>query len=108
MIRCYYCKRCKTNRLFDINQVDHLLHFFISVLLHGMWVPVWGVITLLCDGNPTCLFCGHSPATLGDSIGKFAKIVVVTTGVFVLFFGVFLFCAEGYNPDRLKTMSAGK
>lgn len=41
-----YCKGCRQYRLFDKQRVNHLLHFFISLLSAGVWAIVWALLVI--------------------------------------------------------------
>lgn len=57
------CKQCGKRTLHeqDPATVNHVLHLLITVLLIGIWLPVWILIAIAAPiRHMRCLTCGHS------------------------------------------------
>lgn len=55
----YFCPQCKTNRMFVVNEPNHVLHALLSLFLCGTWLIVWLIVAAqqrLC----VCSVCGFS------------------------------------------------
>lgn len=54
-----YCRSCQRHVLARKRATNHVLHLLASVLLCGLWIPVWIVIALLASSEPwRCSVCG--------------------------------------------------
>ncbi len=52
-----YCPNCKDATIHNIDPINHILHFLITILLCGFWLPVW-ILLILAAKKPTCDKCG--------------------------------------------------
>ena len=53
-----YCKECKkTVKAENVKQVNHMLHILLTVLLGGLWLPVYALI-LVSGEKFACSECG--------------------------------------------------
>lgn len=53
-----YCRECERPVLVRQETPNHILHLLLSVLLCGLWFPVWMIITLNGNGSWYCSKCG--------------------------------------------------
>jgi hypothetical protein len=57
----FYCIQCKQMRLFSRQGINHVLHLLITVLLFGLWLPVWIGLIIANDSRKLfCQTCGYS------------------------------------------------
>jgi hypothetical protein len=52
-----WCRNCQSQTLHIGASPNHLLHFALSVLTVGLWLPFWIWISLTQD-IPRCIDCG--------------------------------------------------
>ena len=73
-----YCPHCGQQRLFVRQGVNHLVHAIVTLLLCGLWLPIW--IIAACSFNPwRCSVCGNDPESYKEPHPE-PKIPVNPTG----------------------------
>ena len=58
-----YCRYCRLNTLHEreVERPQHVLHFGLTVLCCGWWLPVWIILSLFPKVHPWfCTSCGQS------------------------------------------------
>lgn len=55
-----FCPHCGQERLFVRDGVNHLVHAIVTLLLCGLWLPIW-FIASLSDAPWRCSVCGNNP-----------------------------------------------
>jgi hypothetical protein len=58
-----HCSQCRDERIFGAPAINHRLQIILSILTMGLWLPVYGAITINATLRPwRCLTCGwHKP-----------------------------------------------
>jgi len=51
------CRSCGVPTLHVYDQPSHLLHFFLSLLTLGLWLPIWLLVSVV-RRPPACTRCG--------------------------------------------------
>ena len=54
-----YCAHCQKDVMASGTTPSHLLHFFLSVLTFGLWVPIWILVAVGKIGGYRCTQCGN-------------------------------------------------
>jgi DNA-directed RNA polymerase subunit RPC12/RpoP len=72
-----FCPHCEQQRLFVRNGVNHLVHAIVTLLLCGLWLPIW-IIAMLSEDPWCCSVCGWSPGEPMRS--KLIKLVCPACG----------------------------
>ena len=53
-----YCNVCKKTVNVKRNEINHILHLLLTLVLCGFWAVVWLLITLTTDTRWRCSECG--------------------------------------------------
>lgn len=69
-----YCKTCKIVTLHSRPAPNHILHLLITILICGLWIPVW-ILSSMRIGGWRCQQCGSKSG--GEAIIVLAIIMVV-------------------------------
>jgi hypothetical protein len=57
--RAMLCRSCHLPRVFRRRRTHHSIHFILSLITFGVWLPVWGINIILQLRKPwTCSVCG--------------------------------------------------
>ncbi len=54
-----YCPTCAKEVAADVPRANHILHFLLTLLTCGLWLPVWFLCALL-PGKKRCRQCGST------------------------------------------------
>lgn len=57
-----YCQECGENVLVTRKGTNHILHFILSVLTLGVWIPIW-ILSAIKVGGWRCNRCGSKKIT---------------------------------------------
>lgn len=60
-----YCHHCGQQRLFLRDGANHLVHAIVTLLLCGLWLPVW-IIAALSSSSWICSVCGREESPLNS------------------------------------------
>lgn len=52
-----YCESCKRKTLHVGLSTSHVLHFLISIVTMGMWIPMWLIIAIRNEFSYECTEC---------------------------------------------------
>jgi len=64
------CRFCKKDTMHIHKEINHILHFFLSIITVGLWLTIWIiliVIGIFRSANHTttqCTICGASRAVI--------------------------------------------
>ena len=62
-----YCEQCEEQRLCIKQSPNHILHLLWTILMLGLWLVVWIIITVRSQDNPfRCSVCGKKVQTPQD------------------------------------------
>ncbi len=71
-----YCRRCRRKVLISCPAPSHLLHFLLSLLSAGLWIPVWIAIIISDTYRCRCCLCQRkvhrikNPSLPGPSLSR--------------------------------------
>ena len=88
-----WCPQCNASTVLAVHPANHLLHFIVSIVTGGIWLPVW--IVIACAPEMNCTICGgrgFSNKTSRAAWTAFriafwsvAAIILVPTGLIFLY-----------------------
>ena len=87
-----FCKNCEMKTAHTVESVNHLLHFILTVITAGCWLPIW-VVAGLKKKAKQCQECRTSSESGSN-------LLAVVCGLVALFFsplGFFLMIAGSSN-----------
>ncbi len=58
VVKRLYCGQCDSPQKSTRQHISHLLHFIVSLVTLGMWLPVWFGVALVANYRWTCDACG--------------------------------------------------
>lgn len=89
-----FCTRCNDYVAAERVSTSHLIHFVLTLITAGLWLPVW-IFIALTKGH-RCRQCGSATtSTNPKTIMKLILVMVIMAG------GVLLYVSM--NIDRLKS-----
>lgn len=60
-----FCHTCNKYTLHVRPSTSHVLHFLLSIITVGVWVPIWLLVTLSNNTQGQCTVCGAFKGVLG-------------------------------------------
>lgn len=54
-----YCRSCDSHRKVERPGAHHILHFLMSVVTGGLWIPIW-ILSAIRIGGWRCSLCGST------------------------------------------------
>src|SRR5262249_15776603 len=88
------CEKCEQERTFRQHRPAHLLHFVMSIITAGLWLPVWLLATVF-PGSYRCRTCGSKFVKLRRPWSPFFMVFGVVV-VFLFISGIF----RGFVHDK--------
>lgn len=64
------CRFCKKNTIHLHKEINHILHFFLTLITFGVWLTIWiiliiiGILRWLNHTTTQCTVCGASRAVM--------------------------------------------
>ena len=55
-IEVRYCRHCGRKTPHSVNKCNHILHFLITILFCGAWLPIWMLVAIF-SGSSYCNVC---------------------------------------------------
>ena len=77
-----FCPQCQRPALVRRPTPNHVLHLLITLLLCGLWLPVWALLSIQIGGW-RCASCGSAARRELDAVGIVARVGLVAGAAFV-------------------------
>lgn len=68
-----HCKVCKKMTPHYQPATSHVLHFLLSLVTVGFWLPIWLLMTLNNRSQGQCAVCGRREGVFGSGSGGVAQ-----------------------------------
>src|SRR5437773_4179666 len=78
-----HCHDCQLSRPFRRHNANHLLHLLLTVLLGGLWLPVW-LLAAVYRGPFRCSSCGAKYVRPPRPISAYLVPFVLVAGLLLL------------------------